>query len=618
MDLLTPPQKPRVKNELSKSPQWKTNHMQKNRDAIKNIEHPYSYSNTDFEKLVAPKVHPSKIDVQSRFYKYKERVNEKLEKIAKDVSQEEMKECTFKPKIKGDGSRRTVQEFVNEMQKFEKQKQEKLKAMREESEKVQHSDEHPHKPQICEKSMQILAKKGENASEPVYEKLYKSSKQPKKSESESSSTEKLPFKPTVNQKSRELIRTEPIDKHLYEDALRRINKEPEAPPKTQKEKFANAKSIEVLAEKLEKEFNSTFEALDPDCRGRLNYSVTVNFLQQLYFINNNPENPRNDDEKSLVVKMWRLLGGDESGTVSKENLKTFVLAVMDCYISNEAGDNEASNLTTSIGKLVDGEFVLLKNEVNRLHRAFYMFYENRSSHKTSTKKYKSKVEYSFRPQIDEASLKLAENVRTNRTQETGSRTKHEDYLISEKQKLQDKLEQLKKELQKKETEECTFKPTVTEMPSYQMAKKEPKDSLSQDYKKLSEEHKSTHRTELLYNLSGSQKRRKEQLAKTGEELEAQKDKEECTFAPKIEKPTVYEETDLYEKKGVNEFINKLQKGRRNKEFFKSMTERGYPYEGELKPLQFGVDKGSKSKSIFSPSSSLDGSSKFKKSINLSE
>mmetsp|Transcript_12550 Transcript_12550/g.12619 ORF Transcript_12550/g.12619 Transcript_12550/m.12619 type:complete len:402 (-) Transcript_12550:1048-2253(-) len=293
--------------DLKSSAHTKTNSTEKSKEVVKKIEKSFSHSELDFGDIMAPKSERKEnIDVEERFYKYQEKVKEKVDKIAKDIHQEEFKECTFKPSVNADGNKRTVDEFISEMNNYEKKKQDKLNAKREENIKSQSLTEQSFQPSICEKSLQILAKKGES-NEPVHEKLFKmkkteNSKQVKKILEEQEKIEKSQFKPTVNTKSKGLKRSGSIDKILYDDAVRRIHKEQEA-PSPPKEKFISNKSEQVLIAKLKKEMQEAFIYLDPENENKLSYSNTLHLLEKLFLIKSKPENPKNIEEKELVMKM---------------------------------------------------------------------------------------------------------------------------------------------------------------------------------------------------------------------------------------------------------------------------------------------------------------------------
>ena len=77
-----------------------------------------------FDDYVKPKGKP--IDVDERFYKYKTKVDEKVDKLAKELEAKHQEVCTFKPKIKSGKPKRTPEEFFSEMQRFSSKKEEKL------------------------------------------------------------------------------------------------------------------------------------------------------------------------------------------------------------------------------------------------------------------------------------------------------------------------------------------------------------------------------------------------------------------------------------------------------------------------------------------------------------
>mmetsp|Transcript_12550 Transcript_12550/g.12620 ORF Transcript_12550/g.12620 Transcript_12550/m.12620 type:complete len:322 (-) Transcript_12550:25-990(-) len=281
------------------------------------------------------------------------------------------------------------------------------------------------------------------------------------------------------------------------------------------------------------------------------------------------------------------------------------MGVMNYYHPEmSASIDQSSSITSSIGRLVDGEFTLLEDEVVKLHRVFYMFYENRTNqthHSNINPTYKNKVEYSFRPQINKDSSKMADGVKLRRTESLGSKKCHEDLLISEKQKIDEKINKLKKVYEQENRKECTFKPSINKKPVYKMAEKNPKDTLAEEYKKISEDP-SVHRSVALYNLSEVERKRKEKLARTAEELEIEKAQAECTFTPNLEKPILNENADLLEKKGVAETVNRMRRAREEQELIKNMKERGFTNKGELKPLNFSMES-EKPKSSLSHSQS---------------
>lgn len=262
-------------------------------------------------------------------------------------------------------------------------------------------------------------------------------------------------------------------------------------------------------------------------------------------------------------------------------------------------DNEHTSVTSSIGKLIEGTYNLQESEVPKLHRSFTSFYETRTAktHKSNQNpRHKNAVEYSFKPHINESSVVLASGVKYKRSDSLGSYTKTEDYLLSDHIKIQEKLERKRKLQEKEDTKECTFKPKINEKPKFLTQKKENKDTLSEEYKKLSGELTHEHRSVALYSLSEAQRKRKSELLRKAEENEIEKTQSECTFTPKIEKKRVKDETDVLAKKGVTEAINRMKRAREEQALIRSLKERGFTNQGDLKPLNFSQESLQKSRS----------------------
>lgn len=66
-----------------------------------------------------------------RSAKYKEHIQEKINKLTEKLKQDQMQECTFLPKVNTEG-RRSFEEFLYEVYRFNKNKKENIATMREE------------------------------------------------------------------------------------------------------------------------------------------------------------------------------------------------------------------------------------------------------------------------------------------------------------------------------------------------------------------------------------------------------------------------------------------------------------------------------------------------------
>lgn len=473
-----------------------------------------------FDDYVKPKGKP--IDVDERFYKYKTKVDEKVDKLAKELEAKHQEVCTFKPKIKSGKSKRTPDEFFSEMQRFSSKKEEKLNAMREEKSKNEASVEYSHRPNICENSLKLLQKKNQK-SEPVFEKLYKQPKAEVK--------EDLPsFKPQLN--SSKIKRNSSVSS-LHEKPQKKQEQPPEAT------KFINSNSEKVLVSKFEKEFEEHFEFFDLDQELKLNYLNTCLLLQKMNFITNDPSSKHFDQEREHTLKLWKLTAAQQH--IPKADLFQVLMGIM-------GYSAEASK---------------------KPHKQFVLFYENRinSVNSKKNKTYKHKEEYSFKPKIDQSSQKLAKA----RKNSLGS---HEEYLYNMSKKVNEKKEKLKAKHEQAQKSMCTFKPKTSSAPKFKSPSASKKDSFTSEYLKAVENTPSQKRTETLYSLSKKAKEYKESLAKEALQAKAQELQKECTFTPKLYKsPSKPNSVPLA--KGTHETVERMKKAREEQARIKAMKERGF-------------------------------------------
>ena len=249
-----------------------------------------------------------KCDVEERFYKKAKQTEEKIKNLKELKEMHEVDGCTFKPQIKSKREAKTYEEFYNYMKNFSEKKEKKIKTIKEEEEKaLEKSLDLPHQPKLCEKSMQMIARKSD-LEESTFERLHKLYKNQSKASntsnresivSETKSEENsLSFQPTVNKRSKMLNRTEPVEKILYDDALRRINKD-KYPPPPPVSKFITTKSEKVLVEKLKRDFEEAFCCIDADSAGGLNYTKMIELFKLLYLVKD--ENKK-EDERLLLLE----------------------------------------------------------------------------------------------------------------------------------------------------------------------------------------------------------------------------------------------------------------------------------------------------------------------------
>lgn len=150
----------------------------------------------------------------------------------------------------------------------------------------------------------------------------------------------------------------------------RIPPPPESSEKKspQKEVQVLGKSEKVLASKLVKEFNSAFEEAG---KGKfcLNEKETKALLMKMNFL------VGEKGEEKLLSKMWNLVGGEKTGEVSMENLRTFVLGVMNLFLQS-MGHSEPA---TGLGRIIGNRYYMNQEEVLKVHKYFLLFFGNKNS-----------------------------------------------------------------------------------------------------------------------------------------------------------------------------------------------------------------------------------------------
>lgn len=177
------------------------------------------------------------------------------------------------------------------------------------------------------------------------------------------------FQPKVDSSSKCILRTERIDTTLYKDPIKR-SKVNNTPPTYDTKRCPSPKSEQVLIKKFESEFNRISKDLDFDSSGMLNYSKFCQILGKMNFIHQNMIKPNN--ERELVLKAWKFLGGNDSNKVHKRNLNVFLLAVLNLVKKIRASSNDAILPGTKKNLML-----LSAESVKKIHKDFYDLFQNR-------------------------------------------------------------------------------------------------------------------------------------------------------------------------------------------------------------------------------------------------
>ena len=499
----------------------------------KNIANSKIFSNSKSQKEVAvPELAEklekrSKCDVEERFYKKAKQTEEKIKNLKEEKEKKEVDGCTFKPEIKAKREKKTYEEFYEYMKRYNEKKEKKITHMKEEESKAKEkSMDFSHHPKLCEKSLQMIARKSD-LEESTFDRLHKLYKLQNKSGSihkesitaDMKHEEGLTFHPTVNKKSQVMNRSDPVEKILYDDALRRINKD-KNPPALVQSKFITSKSEKVLIEKLKRDFEDAFVCIDAVSQDQLNYTKMIEMFKAMHFIK---DDYKKEEERLLLLESWKILLVEGETYCKKSSILVFLIAVMGFY-EDWMGSYDPSRL------------VLTPQEANKIHVKFDLFYSNRVSivnKSTLNKSYKNNYDYSFHPQTVIESENMAKCWRSQNR--TGG--KIEDMLIAEKAKTLKKLEEKRAIMDEQALDECSFQPIIEQMPeefrTYGLFEKE---DITAEYFKLLNEPKfqNKHKGIILHDLAKIVKQRKETISSENSKKREELELENCTFAPKLE------------------------------------------------------------------------------------
>lgn len=523
-----------------------TNHIQKNIKNSKMLSNSKSNKELPSSDIPEIKQKAKKVDVDERFYKKAKLTKDKIQVWKDQKAQEEVVECTFKPQIKTKRENKNYDEFYEYMKNYTQKKENKIKNIKDEESKAQEKSlEHTYQPKLCEKSLQMIAKKSD-LEESTFDRLHKLYKNQSVKSSNNSARESfvsdikndesVSFHPTVNKKSQILIRTEPVEKILYNDALRRINKDKNPPLPTQ-QKFITNRSEKVLIDKLKRDFEEAFVRIDSDASNELNYTKMHELFKSMHFIKD--ENKK-EDERLLLLDSWKILLSQGESYCQKPSILVFLIAIMGFY--------------EDWMEVPDGNRLVLTNyEAHKLHTKFDLFYTNRVSiinKSTVNKSYKVNYEYSFHPQTVIESEVLAKNWRS---QHRGG-GKIEDLLIAEKAKTQKKLEEKRQIIEEQKLDECSFQPMIEQMPEeWRVYGIYDKEDLTSEYFKMMNDPKfqNAHKGVVLHDLAKIMNQRKEEKINDLHRMMQEKEIENCTFNPKLEErifPSDYVPTEIKHKK----------------------------------------------------------------------
>lgn len=471
-----------------------------------------------------PSIRPHTFNASARFYKFKEKVTEKVEKLGKVLEDEQAKQCTFKPEILNKRKNRTFSEFLSNVQKFDKKKQEKIREKMEEEdykiEKIRSSSN----PKLCEKSLEILAKQEGKKTVKKFRTL------------QSFDTELHTHRPQINPRSQEMRRQQSVDEILYKDAKRRQTQTPiDLGPKSNfSPSPINSKSDQVLVTKFIKSYQEQFTKLDIEKSFKLNYSKFLLLLQNLGFTSKSPQ--KINIHRKLCIEIWNLIGGFQENFVHFSNLQTMLL----CIMNFKNPSVPIHHNSPSVGYLINGIYCVRVEEILKIHQKFLPLYEEKNLSRPKS------LEVSF--QARKKGKKKADTVR-------------EEELIHGKIRMLARQEILRQKKVSEEVAECSFKPKIKRGPRTYASSSDLNDTSHTIYSVFSETKTNIQtRGEILYEYSKLYNRQIPKMSSMIVESPIKKAKS-CILKRNPKKAQKNE--DFKEIKGVRELISRLRNARKS-------------------------------------------------------
>lgn len=138
-------------------------------------------------------------------------------------------------------------------------------------------------------------------------------------------------------------------------------------------KTKSYKRDKALLKSFTNEFTSLSGETGFSSTGFLNYSKFCCILNKLKFIEDSFN--KSEEERELVLKAWKMLGGNEEGKVKIDNLYIFLLGVMNIEAKIE------QPIMSPNSRIRRGLLSFSKKDVAKIHKEFMCFYVHRTEEK---------------------------------------------------------------------------------------------------------------------------------------------------------------------------------------------------------------------------------------------
>lgn len=455
-----------------------------------------------------------KVDIEKRFYEYKDKVNKKIENLKQQKEAEDKELCTFQPKTSLQPSENLkFSHFLSHMETVNETKKKNLEKRKLEKEEEEAKLKASYfKPTLTKKTQKIVSK--HKSSSDLHEKLFKESeelKKKKETESQALLKQVCSFKPEVDKKSKGLKREGKTTQRLYEEGMKKKGEKgkDEEEGKRLNENFVNEESRNIMREKFLKDIEEAFIGEE------FGFSEFLTVLGKCGFFKDRIE--VGEEEKTLALKAWKTFEETEESKSSAEKIKTFLLNLM-----NLSKPDQSDSLKTQ--------------------KAFAQLYDNRKSKQNKPDEPQNPEKtFTFKPKINSISKDLAKTVKSKRlTVYSSAKPEVVLNLISKEEKKQ--IDKKREKIESEDLKPCTFKPVTYRGPKVKTEDQLADNcSLSTDYLKILSE-KDQHRCDLLYNFSKLEQEKKSRTMRSVEDYDLEKNMTECTFTPNLEKKLEKPET----------------------------------------------------------------------------
>ena len=98
-------------------------------------------------------------------------------------------------------------------------------------------------------------------------------------------------------------------------------------------------------------------------------------MTELHLINPSASYTQSEAEEKLFQKFWTITESEAQGEISFESLQNFIFAAMNFFLPSMSHNIEI----TAHGRLVNGKYMVNQAEVQKIHKIFKQFYENRTA-----------------------------------------------------------------------------------------------------------------------------------------------------------------------------------------------------------------------------------------------